>query len=272
MERHVARTQILHATWPQLLISPEVQARLNAAPNAELCTYVSAALTIVEQRPTDPATTPQLGPLQRRHQQLAHSRTTATAALFEAQQRLDEAKGITNWAVRRQLQADVAVHRQALDRITTYQHDLDALATDARTLEHQRVQWEITHGPALACGWFALIELDQREAEALLELQSHPPAYLAELGPPSPTSRWQEATLRVERYRSANDITDPDHALGPEPADPTAHWELQHLATELTHLRTVLSDQRGLPPPTATTTRGHLVLDDLEGPAPFSHP
>ena len=38
MERHVARTQILHATWPQLLISPEVHARLNAAPNAELVT------------------------------------------------------------------------------------------------------------------------------------------------------------------------------------------------------------------------------------------
>ncbi len=268
MERQVARDQVLDAALPQLPISPEIQAHLVAAPNAELCARVSAALNLLEQQPA--GHTPQHGPLARQLDQLAHSRADATAALIDAQQRLADAKGVTNWAVRRQLQAEVAVHHQALDRIVAYQRDHEVLAAHARAVHHEREQWEMTNGPALACGRLALIELDQREAEALLELQHDPPAYLTELGPPAATSRWHQTAIRVQCYRSANDITDADHPLGPEPPDPTARWEWRRLSLECTQLRIAAADQRGLPPPTATA---RVMLDELgaEGPAPFPH-
>ena len=91
--------------------------------------------------------------------------------------------------------------------------------------------------------------VDERDRRTVL--LADPPAWaLNELGPPPVTAgvardRWAETATRIDRYRQAERIVDPDVALGPRPTDPDrAHrWELYSAAIGHDRPRSIDIDQ-----------------------------
>jgi hypothetical protein len=105
----------------------------------------------------------------------------------------------------------------------------------------------------------------QRRATGLAVEQERPGYVLATLGPVPESTRgrrtWRQAAAEIERYRHIYQITDPDRALGPEPADRaqradrhrarTAIERLQakQRTTDRTHQRQPTSEHTRQPPP-----------------------
>jgi hypothetical protein len=71
-----------------------------------------------------------------------------------------------------------------------------------------------------------------------LAIEADRPAYIMEaLGPVPESTRgkraWLQAAAEIEQYRRTYNITDPDRALGPQPADPAQRADRQRTRTAI---------------------------------------
>jgi hypothetical protein len=105
----------------------------------------------------------------------------------------------------------------------------------------------------------------QRRATGLAIEQDRPGYVLEALGPVPASTRgrrvWRQAAAEIEDYRRTYHITDPDRALGPQPADPTrradhrrARMAIERVhtkqrATDRSHQRQSTSEPTGQPRP-----------------------
>jgi conjugative relaxase-like TrwC/TraI family protein len=105
----------------------------------------------------------------------------------------------------------------------------------------------------------------QRRATGLAVEADRPGYVLEALGPAPESTRgrraWRQAAAEIEDYRRAYQITDPERALGPEPADPAQRADRQRVrtaidrvhakqrATDRSHQRQPTSERTGQPRP-----------------------
>jgi hypothetical protein len=105
----------------------------------------------------------------------------------------------------------------------------------------------------------------QRRATGLAVEADRPGYVLEALGPAPESTRgrraWRHAAAEIEHYRRAYQITDPERALGPQPADPAQRADRQRArtaierlqakqrATDRSHQRQPTSDHTGQPRP-----------------------
>jgi hypothetical protein len=77
----------------------------------------------------------------------------------------------------------------------------------------------------------------QRRATGLAVEQERPAYLLQTLGPVPESTRgrraWRQAAAQIEHYRRTYQVTDPDRALGPEPADPAQRADRQRARTAI---------------------------------------
>jgi len=77
----------------------------------------------------------------------------------------------------------------------------------------------------------------QRRATGLAVEADRPGYVLEALGPVPASTRgrraWRHAAAEIEQYRRTYQITDPDHALGPEPHDPAQRADRQRARTAI---------------------------------------
>jgi conjugative relaxase-like TrwC/TraI family protein len=92
------------------------------------------------------------------------------------------------------------------------------------------------------------------------------PGYLRDtLGPVPESTRgkraWRHGAAQVEEYRTAWSVTDPDHALGPQPRDPAqrSDWQRARAAVERVAHKQRVADRAREPQPTRDqpATHGH---------------
>jgi hypothetical protein len=81
----------------------------------------------------------------------------------------------------------------------------------------------------------------QRRASGLAVEADRPGYVLEALGPVPESTRgrraWRQAAAEIELYRRTYQVTDPERALGPEPADPTQRADLQRARTAIERVR-----------------------------------
>jgi hypothetical protein len=82
----------------------------------------------------------------------------------------------------------------------------------------------------------------QRRATGLAIEQDRPGYVLEALGPVPESTRgrraWRQAAAQIEDYRRTYHITDPERALGPQPADPAQRADRQRARTAIERLHT----------------------------------
>jgi hypothetical protein len=82
----------------------------------------------------------------------------------------------------------------------------------------------------------------QRRATGLAVEQERPSYVLEALGPVPESTRgrraWRHAAAQIEHYRRTYHITDPEQALGPQPADPAQRADRQRTRTAIERIHT----------------------------------
>src|SRR6266511_253586 len=143
------------------------------------------------------------------------------------------------------LEATMAVHQAALDRLGLAQRRLEQEQTEARQAARQRSRWDDRHRLPLAIGLYSAYELAQRDLEALIALERDPPAYLKrELGGvpdgiPGQVA-WRDGARLIERYRAEYNVDYPTAALGPAPSGQAAGLARQQVAQAVQALKVEL--------------------------------
>jgi hypothetical protein len=246
--------------WLGALSSKEIQ-KIIWMPTLVLRRHVSYAVGLLRDRPVDrSARLPGL------EIEIGAARANARphqAAVREASARLRSLRGRSPGeqvgAVAVRLEATLAVHQAALERLEVVRRGLEQEQTEAREAGRQRSRWDDRHRLPLAIGLHSAYELAQRDLEAVIALERDPPAYLQrELGnvPGSAVGlvAWRDGARLIERYRAEYNIDYPTAALGPPRSDRAASHARQQTAEAVAALKVEI--------------RGTAMVRDLPGDLP----
>src|SRR6266508_126830 len=218
--------------WLGALAAGEIQTIIRM-PTLVLRRHVSFAVGLLRDRPADRSA--RLSGVEAELVAVRANQGPHQAAVREASARLV--------AVR--LEATMAVHQAALDRLGLAQRRLEQEQTEARQAARQRSRWDDRHRLPLAIGLYSAYELAQRDLEALIALEHDPPAYLKrELGGvpdgiPGQVA-WRDGARLIERYRAEYNVDYPTAALGPPPSGQAAGLARQQVAQAVQALKVEL--------------------------------
>jgi Ni/Co efflux regulator RcnB len=229
--------------WLGALSSTEIQ-KIIRMPTLVLRRHVSYAVGRLRDRPADRSA--RLQGLEAEIGAVRANQGPHQAAVREASARLRSLRGGSPGepagpvAVR--LEATLAVHQAALERLELVRRGLEQEQTEARQAARQRSHWDDRHRLPLAIGLHSAYELAQRDLEAVIALERDPPAYLRrELGevPASTAGRvaWREGARLIERYRAEYNIDYPTAALGPPASGQAAGHARQQTAEAVAALK-----------------------------------
>jgi Ni/Co efflux regulator RcnB len=254
--------------WLGALSATEIQTIIRM-PTLVLRRHVSYAVGLLRDRPADRAA--RLPGVEAEIRAVRANQGPHQAAVREASARLRSLRdrspsGEQVGTVAVRLEATMAVHKAALERLELVRRGLEHEQTQARQAARDRSHWDDRHRLPLAVGLHSAYELAQRDLEAVIALEGDPPAYLQrELGdvPNSTAGRmaWRDGARLIERYRAEYHIDYPTAALGPPPSDQAAAHARQQTAEEVAALKVEIH---------AAPTVGDLPGDSIEldlGPA-----
>jgi hypothetical protein len=118
--------------------------------------------------------------------------------------------------------------RQQADRAADRQRQ-------ARRAQQQHLAYKERHAGLFAADRARARELAWRHRASLRALELERPGWLRELGQPPASIKgqcaWRQAATHILQYRERYSITDPDHALGPEPRYADLEQRRHHRAT-----------------------------------------
>jgi hypothetical protein len=118
--------------------------------------------------------------------------------------------------------------RQQADRAADRQRQ-------ARRAQQQHLAYKERHAGLLTADRARARELAWRHRASLRALELERPGWLRELGQPPVSIKgqraWRQAATHILQYRERYGITDPDHALGPEPRYADLEQRRHHRAT-----------------------------------------
>jgi hypothetical protein len=107
--------------------------------------------------------------------------------------------------------------------------------TPGRRAQQQHLTYKERHAGLLAADRARARELAWRNRADLRTLKLERPGWLRELGQPPASIKgqraWRQAATHILQYRERYSITDPDHALGPEPRYADLEQRRHHRAT-----------------------------------------
>jgi hypothetical protein len=125
-------------------------------------------------------------------------------------------------------QTAAALARQQADRAADRQRQ-------ARRAQQQHLAYQERHAGLLAADRARARELAWRNRVELRALELERPGWLRELGQPPASIKgqraWRQAAAHILQYRERYGITDPEHALGPEPRHGDLEQRRHHRAT-----------------------------------------
>jgi Ni/Co efflux regulator RcnB len=246
--------------WLGALSSREIQ-KIIRMPTLVLRRHVSYAVGLLGDRPADRSA--RLSGMEAEIGAVRANQGPHQAAVREAAARLRSLRGRSPGeqagAVAVRLEATMAVHQAALERLALVRRRLEREQTEARQAARQRSRWDDRHRLPLAIGLHSAYELAQRDLEAVMALERDPPVYLKrELGgvPDSVTGRmaWRQGARLIERYRAEHNIDYSTAALGPPPSGQAAGHARQQTAEAVAALTVEI--------------RGAPVVRDLPGDFP----
>jgi Ni/Co efflux regulator RcnB len=229
--------------WLGALSSTEIQ-KIIRMPTLVLRRHISYAVGLLRDRPVDRSA--RLSVVEAELGAVRANARPHQAAVREASARLRSLRprspGEQAETATVRLEATLAVHQAAVERLEVVGRGLEQEQTEAREAGRQRSRWDDRHHLPLAIGLHSAYELAQRDLEAVIALERDPPAYLqCELGevPGSAAGRaaWRDGARLIERYRAEYNIDYPTAALGPPLSDQAASHARQQTAKALAALK-----------------------------------